>query len=351
MEALSQPRLITSNIYCCERGAWGLANGSWAWQEELPRKNHVWAGKLRENCELVKWEGFLQHHESNPLVLLPFTPPHLPLSASKLTLQLLTSDKTGKMDGTRHRRWPLPSSQGGGIFLAGTAACHFPSLSWKGNVLGLLGCCLSSRAPAPACGVSSVIWRSSRESKEQVTSLTRRLPPRCCAESRAFPGSALLRWLGHCPAPLRRGLCDAPQPEAVKLSCWLIKAGWLGRPICSQVNCVAIFSLWQAYKKLPSVLPKDGRVVSCARVCIPSLLSWRHNSQHGVTLRLPCVGIKDKVTPSPMSARWTLAKHPLLLLHFWQLPCPSLSLMSPLAAAIRAPPYCNPGLSSAVCLV
>lgn len=156
--------------------------------------------------------------------------------------------------------------------------------------------------PAPGCGVSSVIWRSSRESKGQVTSSTRRLALHCCAESRAFPGSVLLRWPGYCPAPLQRGHCNAPRPEAVKLSCWLIKAGCLGRSICSQVNCVAIFSLWQAYKKLPSLLPKDGRVVSCARVCIPSRLSWRHNRQHGVTLRLPCVGIKDRVTPSPMAA-------------------------------------------------
>lgn len=218
-------------------------------------------------------------------------------------------------------------------FRFGTAACRFPSLSWKGSVLGLLGCLLSSWVPAPGCGVSSVIWRSSRESKERVTSLTHRLPSHYCAESRAFPGSALLCWLVYCPAPLRRGLCNAPQPEAVKLSCWLIKAGCLGRPICSQVNCAAIFSLWQAYKKLPSVLPKDGRVVSCARAHIPSLLFWRHNSQHGVTLKLPCVGIKDWVTPSPTAASWTPTKHPLPFHCFWQLLCPLLSVMFPLAAA------------------
>lgn len=216
----------------------------------------------------------------------------------------------------------------------GTAACRFPSLSWKGNVLGLLGCLLSSWVPAPGCGVSSVIWRSSRESKEQVTSLTHRLPSHYCAESRAFPGSVLLCWPVYCPAPLHWGLCNAPQPEAVKLSCWLIKAGCLGRPICSQVNCAAIFSLWQAYKKLPSVLPKDGRVVSCARACIPSLLFWRHNSQRSHTETAMC-WYKRPGNTLATAASWTPTKHPLLFLCFQQLPCPLLSVVSPLAAAMH----------------
>lgn len=47
-----------------------------------------------------------------------------PLRASELTLQLSTSDKTEKRDGTRCRRWPLSSSQGGGIFLAGFQVWH-----------------------------------------------------------------------------------------------------------------------------------------------------------------------------------------------------------------------------------
>lgn len=40
-----------------------------------------------------------------------------------------------------------------------------------------------------------------------------------------------------------------------------------------------------------------------------------------------------------MAARKMLAKHPLLLLYYWQLLCPLLSLMSPLAVAILTPPH------------
>lgn len=172
-----------------------------------------------------------------------------------------------------------------------------PLRALSGNVLGLRGRRLSSRAPAPGCGVSSVMWRSSRENRGQVTSLARPLPPSCRAESRAFPGSAL-GCLRYGRAPLRRGLCSAPRPEAVELSCWLIKAGCLGRPICSQVNCVAIFPFGRRTKTSHQFVQRmDGQ--SHVPVCIPSKLSRSHTGQHGVTLRLPCVGIKGGVTPSP----------------------------------------------------
>lgn len=129
------------------------------------------------------------------------------------------------------------SEQLGRGHLAGSSVPHSLCVLSR-NVLGLWGRCLASQTPAPGCGVSSVMQRSSGESK--VTSLARLLPPSCCAESRAFPDSAL-GCLHYCCMPLQRGLGTSPQPVAVVLLCWLIKAGCLGRPICSQVNCAAIF--------------------------------------------------------------------------------------------------------------
>lgn len=180
------------------------------------------------------------------------------------------------------------SSWGGAIFLAGfqvrRRSLPLPlPCPGRGNVLGSLGCrCLSSPAPAPGCGVSSSDMEE--QQGEQRTS--------DIFDSPAAPSAALLSpglflaqsfFAGWATALRHSGQASAPRPEAVQLSCWLIKAGCLGRPICSQVNCVAIFSLWQAYKKLPSVLPKDGRVVSCARACVPSLLSWRPTWSHTET--------------------------------------------------------------------
>lgn len=142
--------------------------------------------------------------------------------------------------------------------------------------LAVLGCRLSSPALAPGCGVSSSDMEEQQGEQRTSDIFDFAGCPRAAVLS---PGLFLARrfFAGRATALRRsapaRGRCATPRPEAVQLSCWLIKAGCLGRPICSQVNCVAIFSLWQAHKKLPSVLPKDGRVVSCAGARIPSLLS------------------------------------------------------------------------------
>lgn len=203
-----------------------------------------------------------------------------------------------KIDGKRPRGWPPPSSWGEATAAAGVwgqgSSVPLPLRALSGNVLGLWGCHLS-------CGVSSVMWRSSRESRGRVT------PPEPPCWVQGF--SWLRAW---------RGLCSAPRPEAVELWRWLIKAGCLGRPICSQVNCAAIFPFGRRTKTSRQFVQRmDGR--SHVPVRIPPLAFPEPQRPTRSHAECAMCWYKRRGNTLPAAACWTPAKHPLLLLRFWQL--------------------------------
>lgn len=228
MEALFQPCLITSNVYCYKRGTWGLTNCSWVWREELLRKNHVCMGwKMKRKLLIGQVRRLPPASRVQSLSAPCCYPSPLPLSASELTLQLLTSAKTEKIDGTRRCRWPLSSSRGGGIFLAAFQVrrrwrcATSPPRPERGNVLGRFGLppLLPSAGPGLRCQQQWYGGAAGR-AKNKWHLWLRRLPPRCCAESRAFPGSPLLRWPGYCPAPLCSG--ERPLRHAAARGCSVV---------------------------------------------------------------------------------------------------------------------------------
>lgn len=177
---------------------------------------------------------------------------------------------------------------------AKAAACRFPSVPWAGSSLAF-GVATSPAVSAAWCGGAAGRAEDEWHPPE----------PPCWVQGFSW----LHAW---------RGLCSAPRPEAVELWRWLIKAGCLGRPICSQVNCAAIFPFGRRTKTSRQFVQRmDGR--SHVPVHIPPLAfpePQRPTRSHAE--RAMC-WYKRQGNTLPAAACWTPAKHPLLLLRFWQL--------------------------------